>query len=191
MTMLIFRAVVVLTGLLAAGATARAQQVEPSIIRYVEEVEKSARAIQGDKSGQACRDFVTSALDVPSMSIAVAGAARQQMTPAQFVRFQGAFAKRLANDCIKRMESYRGEDLVIVGSRPSEDLRIVGVRTVQGDSGGPVTIWRLRQGGPRGWRAVDLVSDGRSLVGTVHEDYAAFLGAHNNDIEALLTWMGR
>jgi ABC-type transporter MlaC component len=164
-----------------AIAPARAMDVEPSIARFVDEVAATAR-------GANCAALLGWALDLPAVATAAAGAMRKRMSAAQASRFQALVGERLAADCHKRIGAYHGGAVEIVGVRANGDVRAVSVRA-SGESG--VTTWRLRPGGPRGWRAIDMARDGRGLAASLREEYAAFLESHDDDIETLLAHMRR
>lgn len=169
--------------------SARAE-VEASIARFVDEVEVALRAIhEGAREG--CGAFVDWAFDAPAMAKAAAGDSRQLMTNVQFSNFERAFSARLVGGCLKRSEDYADGRLTIVGVRVTGETRIVGVKVVRPGGDEPITVWRLRPGGAKGWRAIDIASEGSSFVEAEREAYAAFLDAHGNDVDALLAWMRR
>jgi hypothetical protein len=49
-----------------------------------------------------------------------------------------------------------------------------------------VLVWTLVPGGPLGWRAVELVADGRGVAATLRAEFAAALAARGGDADAAI-----
>jgi hypothetical protein len=51
---------------------------------------------------------------------------------------------------------------------------------------GSALVWTLVPGGPLGWRAVELVADGRGVAATLRAEFAAALAARGGDADAAI-----
>ena len=85
--------------------------------------------------------------------------------------------------------TYAGEKLQLAGVRPTDDGQLLATVRVGSQDDAKLVTWRLHNSGPQIWRAVDIISDGRSAVLDAHNEFAAVLQSFGGDIEALIAFM--
>lgn len=181
----------------AVPVQAARAQTDPSINAFVTSFATSIREIHaqmgaGDgKSTERCRALVARAFDLDTMARSALGAAWEKLTPFQRDAYRAAFERRIASDCVRRIREYRGEEMTLLGVRSGEGGdRLAATRFAVRGEAGRILTWRLRPGGSPP-RALDLIVDGRSLLLSAREEYAAVLQSHNGDINALIEFMLR
>lgn len=166
-----------------------------SVEAFVDKLDSATRAIhvnaQKDPNliREGCRDLLSETLDINAMAQATNAEIWDQMTVAQRDVLRLAFEHRMIGNCVRQFGGYEGEQLQLAGVRTTEGGdRLATIRIGPQDDGKLVT-WRLRSSRLGDWRAVDVITEGRSAVLDAHTEFAAVLQSVNGDIDALIAFM--
>jgi ABC-type transporter MlaC component len=180
--------------LLSAPASA---QSDASIADFIASFDKAIKAIKaeapdgGARTREKCKALLERVLDLDAITRHAAGEKTWSgMTPAQRTGFRAGIDARVSAECAKSVKQSRGETAVLLGVLNTDNGEKLATTRLPLANGSDKTVaWRLRSGGPRGWRAVDVVTDGRSAAAGLHNEYANFLQARNGDVDALIEHM--
>jgi phospholipid transport system substrate-binding protein len=88
----------------------------------------------------------------------------KQMTPQQQADFVEAFKQHLAATYRDTLDNYRDETIVIDSSRPESNGDVTVMTHVESSTGDTKVDYRLRQQDGAGWRGIDVIVEGVSLV---------------------------
>jgi ABC-type transporter MlaC component len=113
----------------------------------------------------------------------------EKMTPTQRETFRAAFEHRMISSCVKQFRGYEGQNLQVLGVRTTQSGNLLATVRVGSQDDGKQVTWRLRNYGSERWRAVDVITEGRSMVGDARVEFAAVLQSMNGDIEALIAFL--
>jgi ABC-type transporter MlaC component len=161
-------------------------KAEDPTAEFVGILEASSRATRSQDGRGRCRDLMHRVMDMDAVTSAVAVEFWSRMNGPQRTAFRAALDARMVDECASRSSQYRGGRLKIVGVRnTSGGDRLVTVR--EGDDGRMVT-WRVR---PARTRAVDIISDGHSLVGVARNEVGGALSRSNGDVDAMIASLRR
>jgi ABC-type transporter MlaC component len=176
-----------------------AAQSDASIAEFISYFDKSIQTIRAEapdgdeRTREKCKALLDRVLDLDTITRHAAGEKTwSAMTPAQRSSFRAGVDTRVSTECARSVREYRGETATLLGVRNSDNGEKLATTRLPLASGSDRTVaWRLRSGGPRGWRAVDVVTNGRSAAADLRNEYAGFLQAQNGDIDALIAHMRR
>lgn len=176
---------------------AASAQADPPVAAFVASFDASVREIHthmgaGEGQGTArCRALMERVFDLDAMARFALGASFEKITATQRQSYRSAFEQKITIDCVRRVREYRGEQMTLLGVRAGEGgERLAATRFAVSGENGRILTWRLRAGAPP-LRALDLIVDGRSLLLSARDEYAAILKSHDGDINALITFMLR
>jgi ABC-type transporter MlaC component len=172
-------------------AVSNATSVEAFIIKLDSATRAIHEASKNDPAliREGCRDLLGETLDLNAMAQATNADIWDQMTLAQRDTLRLAFEHRMVGNCVRQFGGYDGEFLKLIGVRTTDDGdRLATIRIGPQDDGKLVT-WRLRSSRLGNWRAVDIITEGRSAVLDAHTEFTAVLQSVNGDIDALITFM--
>jgi ABC-type transporter MlaC component len=183
-------------GVLAFLSAATSARSEPMVDTFVARLDESMRSIHAQANGNAdltragCRDLLSRLLALDVMARATVSDTWDKMTDSQRDTFRSAFAERMASECVRSFVDYDGDAIALVGVRsPQDGDKLATVRFGSEDNDSKRITWRLRQVDGETWRAVDVISEGRSAVLTAQDEFAAVLQSNNGDVEALIASM--
>lgn len=165
-----------------------AAQPDPAgFLAAVESRLRAARALpEAAAQRQACAALLAEAFDAAALARAAAAEAWDGLGPARRVALQAAASARLARECPSLLARPDPGDAVIHRRREvPEGLRLT-TQLPAADGSGSVLVWTLAPGGPLGWRAVELVADGRGVAATLRAEFAAALAARGGDADAAI-----
>jgi len=155
-------------------------------------VELSERYPTGDPAGTtAWRGLVGQYLDVRFITRFVVGQVWQSATPDQRRQLLEIMEGRLAALCAARIREDEGArfEILEVVPVPAGDM-LVATR-LAANARSPIALsWRIH-GGEAGWRILDIVSDGRSLMATKRAEYLAVFQRSAGNIETFIEALRR
>lgn len=176
--------------LLLAPLTLAAQSMAGGAREFVATF--SERAIATLRTGAADRARRTDALaallrqgfELDTIAQLALGRYWRTAAPAQRDEYRRLFEAYIITVYGQRLDGYRGQSIRVTGSQPvGNDVMVES--WVEG-GGSPVRLdWRLRRVGD-GWRVVDLVVEGVSMVVTQRNEFAAVLERGNGDVGVLI-----
>ena len=108
-------------------------------------------------------------------------------TPAQQSQYVTIFHQVLLNNIQGHLGEYVGVSYVMNGETQKGDNTLVGTAISRPNAPTANVQWVVDTNN----KVIDVVAEGTSLRLTSRQDYASFLGQHNNDIGALLTALQR
>ena len=167
----------------------------PMVEAFVARLDKSTRAIHENSKKdpalirEGCRNLVNEILDLDTMTKAVNVEIWDKMTPAQRETIRAAFEHRMVGNCVHQFVGYEGELLKLAGVRTAQGGNLLATVRVGSREDGQIVTWRLQHSGADRWRAVDVITEGRSAVTDARNEFAAVLESVNGDIEALIAFM--
>jgi ABC-type transporter MlaC component len=170
-------------------------QSTPSIDAFIAKLDSATRAIHKNSKNDAalisvgCRQLLNEVLDLDAMAKAANNGLSEKMSAPQRETFRSAFEHRMVASCVRQFGTYAGEKLQLAGVRPTDDGQLLATVRVGSQDDAKLVTWRLHNSGPQIWRAVDVISDGRSAVLDAHNEFAAVLQSFGGDIEALIAFM--
>lgn len=132
----------------------------------------------------ACDGFAEAAFDLASLSRTVAGGTLWDgLAEGKRALFRAALRARLAADCAR---DTRPGTLALLAARQRQGELSVTSRLVHADGSDRILVWRLRAGGPWGWQATDVASDGVTLGTRLHDEVLGALDAAGGDVDAAI-----
>ena len=170
-------------------------QTSPSVDEFVAKLDSTTRAIHENSKKDAtlvregCRKLLSETLNLDAMAQAANVEIWEKMTAPQRNLFRVAFEHRMIGNCVRQFGTYVGESLKLAGVRTADDGHLLATVLVGSQDDAKLVTWRLYNFGPRDWRAVDVIAEGRSVVSDARMEYAAVLQSVNGDIEALIAIM--
>jgi len=170
-------------------------QLSPSVDDFVAKLDSATRAIHESSKKDAslvregCSTLLNEILDLDAMAKSANAEIWEKMTASQRDLFRVAFEHRMIANCVRQFGTYEGESLKLAGVRTTDDGHLLATVRVGSEIDAKLVTWRLHNMGPRNWRAVDVISDGRSAVSDARIEYASVLQSVNGDIEALIAIM--
>jgi phospholipid transport system substrate-binding protein len=85
----------------------------------------------------------------------------------------------------QRFSDYQGETLKVLKSRDQGDSAYVNSQIVRPSGGPPVKVdWRLRKSGD-GYKIIDVIVEGISMVTTQRDEFGAVIQRQGGDLDAL------
>jgi hypothetical protein len=182
--------------LVAFCGSCRSASIDAASSDFVSRLNSAVTSLAG-KTGKAayasCLSYVRSLLDVDVIARRAAADVWIRMTAEQRNAFRAALERRAAHNCVTENANNSGKPAAILGIRASGAERLLATRAEQknGEPGRTV-VWRLPAGDiPEGIRAVDVLIDGRSTVLSLRDEATGLLADNNQDINTLITGIGR
>jgi ABC-type transporter MlaC component len=169
-------------------------QTKPSVEAFVAKLDNAIRNIHQNSKKDSklvdvgCRELLNEILDLNTMAQAAYVEVWERMTPPQRDIVRAAFEQRLISNCIRQFEGYEGDSLQLAGVRTTADGDQLATIRVGSQDDGKLVTWRLHSFGPANLRAIDVISDGRSVVIDARNEVAAVLQSGDGDIEALIAF---
>ena len=170
-------------------------RVEPSVEEFIAKLDSATRAIHENSKKdpalihEGCHDLLNQILDLDAMAQATNAEIWDKMTLPQRESYRAAFEQRMISNCVRQFNEYEGELLQLAGVRSTEGGDKLATVRVGSQDDGKLVTWRLHSYGPNDWRAVDVITEGRSAVLDARVEFAAVLQSVNGDIEALIAFM--
>lgn len=178
---------------LVAVASPAIGLTDPAISDYMARWDASVRAIRAQRAGgdakvlAACLQILGWAFDLDAMAETASAGAWARMSPAQQDRFESAFRRKIAGDCVSRAHDDRGQPMTVLGVRSNaKGERLATAHVGFPDETGQNLTWRLHLAKDKTWRAIDLVVDGHSLVANERDKNAGVLQGSDGSIDALI-----
>jgi len=176
---------------LAASAPARAAEVSPD--QATDFIGRTGRdlmtAVNGAGSTQdkaaALQGIIDRAVDVNQIARFCLGRFWRQASPAQQQDYIDLFHRVLVQNITGKVGDYQGVTLVVNRATARED-GVAVTTTVTRPNNAPNRVdWLVsnESGAPR---IIDVIAEGTSLRLTQRNDYTAYLGRNNNDVQALI-----
>jgi phospholipid transport system substrate-binding protein len=153
-------------GSASAAVKAANDRVLAALDRYFK-----AQGAEKQKAREEARNAVGALLDFEALSRAVLGRRWNQLKPEQRARFTAALRGAMEANYLSKMK--QGEVEIskvrheILGESKQADKVLVKTRVVSGNDSAEVDY--LMERGKKGWRAVDVITEGVSLVETYRE----------------------
>ncbi len=160
---------------------------------FVERVNEAALTVSTAGSEQEARlrtrRMLAWAFDVPAIARDALGDAWDGASPGDRREFLKAFEDLIISEYVRRAEANRGMSLSFVGARSRADgYQLAATRVVVPDKAEQTTILLLRPTG-RSWRAVDVITNGRSLLQSERQEYSRILETRPGDIGAVIDFI--
>jgi len=159
-----------------AGATEDPQAPRALIAATVDQVLAILRddALVDATKRERLEEIANRRFDFRVMARLVMGRNWRRLDEAQREEFVAEFRTYLANDYGERLQRYDQEEVVVLGEkpRPRGDV-VVATKIVGGENDGALVDYRMRpQGdGDEGWRIIDVVIEGISLVANFRDQF--------------------
>ncbi len=139
------------------------------------------------------RELLRRNFDLEKIGRFVLGKAWRKSAPEQRAEYQRLFSEFVLRTYARRLGGYAGESFKIVKTGPL-GKRDALVSTEIGRPAGPPLLagWRIR-GGPNGFKILDVIVAGISMIATQRSEFAALVSRQGVDglIEALRVRVGK
>jgi len=123
------------------------------------------------------RRLVLDGFDIEVISRFVLGRSLSGASESDLRDYRRAYEDYIVHSLAQRLANYGGETLAISEAHPTSSSDVLVASTLVRPTGVPVRIdWRLRPTAG-GWRIVDLVVEGLSLIVTQRDEFASVLRA--------------
>ncbi len=178
---------------LALAFALPAAAAEPSVSQATDFVDRTGHelmtAVNGpgttkDK-GAALQTIIDRAVDVNTIGRFCLGRFWRQATPQQQKDYIDLFHRVLVQNITGKVGEYEGVSLVVNRAAPRED-GIAVTTTVTRPNSAPNRVDWLVSNESGSLRIIDVIAEGTSLRLTQRNDYTAYLGRNNNDVQALI-----
>ena len=135
-------------------------------------------------------DLLKVAVDLPLLARLVMGRYWRQATESQRQEYLKLFNDLVTHTMATRLNTYGGQTFDIVGASSIDDNdSVVSTKILQPSGGAPVNVdWRVRQA-DGGFKIIDIVAEGVSMVVTQRSEAAEIIGKRG--IDGLLDEMRR
>jgi len=170
----------------ASEAVERTQEkVRTSLTAWIKS-EGTARA----RAREQARKAVDELIDFDALAKATLGNKWNELKPADRKRYTAALRGAMEANYLARMRKGKASDVEqirteITGEEPQDGKVVVHTRVHTGED--TATIDYVMVKGPKGWRAVDVITEGVSLAETYREQVARILAKKTlNDVIAAL-----
>lgn len=181
--------------LLAAPRTGRADDMQAGASQFVSALADKVIAVLKDKSLSKDERVTTLAavflegFDVRAIGLFVLGVYSHKLTESERSTYLEVFKEYVVQTYAVRFNSYAGEAFVVTKSAPDGETG-VWVTTGIGKPGEEPTEvqWRVRKT-PEGYKIIDVVVEGVSLLVTQRSEFASVLQRNNGNITSLTALM--
>jgi phospholipid transport system substrate-binding protein len=138
---------------------------------------------------QRFRELFQADFDGPRIARFVLGGYWRQLTEAEHQQFLSLFENYLVLVYSARLADFRGETFAVNGSRADQGWVIVSTDIFTPGRAAPLRVdWRLVTDGA-GFKIVDVIVDGISMIVTERSEFASIIRRHGGDIGGLLALM--
>lgn len=171
----------------AAAQQARADTTEEFIAQLGDRALQVL--VQGAQSeeqrAEAFRALLSDGFDLPLIGRYALGRFWRKATPAQRGEYVKLFEDFIVTTYAARLGEYSGETLQVVSSRAVDSDTIV-VSEIVREGLQPIRVdWRVRNG-DHGFKIVDVVVEGVSMLLTQRDEFASVIQRAGGDVEGLL-----
>jgi ABC-type transporter MlaC component len=179
-----------LLGVLAAGNAAQADQAE-SFIARAEAGLRDARAAPDAAARQhRCAALVATLFDPAALAESTAGATWQSLSAADRAALTAAVQRRLGQECPALLARPDTGAATILRRRETPSGLRVTTQLPAADGAGAVLTWTLASDAGGGWRARDLVADGRGVAAALRSEFEAALAVRDGDVARAIADLG-
>ncbi len=198
MTRLSRRAVAAALLLAAAWAPAAPARAEDGTAEaFIERLGRQTVGTLAEKSAPTAervarlKGVLNNAADLPYIARVILGRYWRQATEAQQAEYLRLFDALVLQTMAERIDSYAGQTFEVTGSREADDTDTVVSTNILTPSGGPSyrVDWRVRREDGGGFRLIDIVAEGVSLVLTQRSEVNDIVG--RSGVDGLLAEMRR
>jgi phospholipid transport system substrate-binding protein len=188
-----------LTVLPCAGAEAAEKTSAKQAAQFLNKLASETLAVLGDQRisldarEAKVRELLRQNFDLEKIGRFVLGKAWRRTAPEQRAEYQRLFSEFVLRTYARRLGGYAGESFKIVKTGPL-GKRDALVSTEIGRPAGPPLLagWRIR-GGPNGFKILDVIVEGISMIATQRSEFGALVSRQGVDglIEALRVRIGK
>jgi len=141
-------------------------------------------SLKRDGRLEGLRNLFTKYMDLPFVGRFVLGRHWRPLDDGKRFAYTKAFEDYVVNIYAKRLESYSGETIHVLGSRSVNDRDTLVASEIRRASGPPVALeWRVRDRGGEP-KVIDVTVEGVSMAISQRDEFATFL--QNASIDALI-----
>jgi phospholipid transport system substrate-binding protein len=139
---------------------------------------RTINALANQQTSQADREakvraLLREGLDLPTIGRFVLGRSWQTASPAQRDEYAKVVADYVLYTYAHRLAAYSGETFKVNNAQPIADTDAIVLTTVQRPSGEPANVsWRVRAS-EAGYKVIDVVVEGVSMVVTQRQEFAS------------------
>ena len=131
--------------------------------------------------------LLLTAFDLDTISRLVLGRFWRQASDAQKTEFRSVFESYVAKTYAQRLGHYDGETFKVGSARTSDDGDVMVQSEIDRPNGPPIRVdWRTHKE-DAGYRIVDVVIDGVSMMQTQRDEFAAVIQNNGGKVDALLS----
>lgn len=113
------------------------------------------------------------------------GDRRNSMTPEQIARYEAVFPEYITRLYAEQFQDIVGRPLEVLESKPLNQRDVVVRTQFRRSSGSPIMVdWRVRKLRDGGYKMIDIIVSGVSIMLVKREEFSAFIAA--NGVDALL-----
>lgn len=139
----------------------------------------------------ACAATLADAFDTALLAEAVAGEAVRDWPAPERAALAAAIASRLARECRDLLRRPDPGPARVLRLREGPGGPRLTVEIPSGEGPGHIVTWTLVPGGPLGWRAREMLADGRGLAATLRAEFEGALAMRSGDRGAAIRDLAR
>lgn len=147
----------------------------------------SAGSQSQEQRTEAFRGLIRSGFEIGTIGRLVLGRHWKRASEDQRAEFKQLFEAYVVVTTVRRLSDYSGEVLKVGAARPSAKNGLVTVRSSIARKAGSAIVldWRLRHG-DGGWRVIDVVVEGVSMLQTQRAEFDAVIRNSGQGLDGLL-----
>lgn len=177
---------------LVSATTASAQDAATEAKAFVDKVGGTALAVLKDESLSQeqqvaqLNTLFSQSVDIPYVAKFVLGRYWRTATPEQQAKYLAAYEPFLIKNYVSRVARYSGQTYTLGTARPTDDGAIVGMTLHTPDGSAPDVIvnYRLSKT-PQGYKVIDILVEGVSLLNTQRSEFASVVA--NKGLDYLIS----
>jgi ABC-type transporter MlaC component len=179
----------------AAQPVSAAQKNASSAEAFTAKLNNATRAMHANSRKdvlsirEGCRELTNEIFDLKAMAQSSNAEIWDKITLPQRDTLRLAFEHRMIGMCVRQFRQYEGDVLQLVGVRTADGGNLLATIRFGAQDDGKLSTWRLQGFGPDSLRAIDVIIEGRSIIGDARNEFAAVLQSANGDVEALITYL--
>ena len=137
---------------------------------------------------EALNVLITKGFEIDTIGRLALGRHWKSATDGQRSEFRALFQSYVTSATIKRLSGYSGEVLELGKARAAANSELVAVPSqIRGPNGSGIGVeWRLRRTQESGWRIIDVVIEGVSMLQTHRAEFDAVIRRGGAGVEGLL-----
>lgn len=173
---------------LRPAAAAPSEQGAASFITGLgnEVIQTIQSGVRGPAAATALGGIFRRGFDVPTIARFVLGRYWNAATPAQQQEYLTLFEQMVTQTYARRFSEYSGETFQVTGTQPVSDTDVLVRSNIVRPDGPPVAVdWRVRDQGA-GFRIVDVMVEGVSMLLTQRNEFASVIQRSGGNVDALL-----